>query len=84
MPNLRSAKKAMRQANTRRDQNRRQRSTLRSAVKRVRNATTHEGAVEAYAAAERLLDRAAGKGLIHHNAAARQKSRLLKAIRGKA
>ena len=73
----------MRQANARRDQNRRQRSTLRGAIKKVRGATTREGAAQAYAAAERLLDRAAGKGLIHHNAAARQKSRLLKAVRGK-
>jgi small subunit ribosomal protein S20 len=45
-------------------------------VKRVRSATALEQASGAYTTAVRLLDRAARKGLIHPNNAARHKSRL--------
>ena len=77
MPQIRSAKKRMRQAVARTAQNRTQRSRLRSALKKVRTATGAE--VEAaYAEAVQLLDRAGRKHLIHPNAAARQKSRLAK------
>ena len=76
MPKIKSAKKAMRQARTRTIRNKAQRSALRTAVKHVRVATTAAAATEAYALAARLLDRAARKGLIHKNNAARHKSRL--------
>ncbi len=69
----------MRQARSRTLRNRAQRSELRTAVKRVRQATG-AAAAQAYAAAVRLLDRAARKGLIHRNNAARHKSRLAKFI----
>jgi small subunit ribosomal protein S20 len=69
----------MRQARSRTLRNRAQRSELRTALKRVRQATG-EAAAQAYAAAVRLLDRAARKGLIHANNAARHKSRLAKHI----
>ncbi|MBI4420351.1 MAG: 30S ribosomal protein S20 [Gemmatimonadetes bacterium] len=83
MPRIRSAKKQMRQSRVRRVANRTQRSALRTAIKRVRAATTAEDAQAAYKAVERLLDRAARKGLIHRNSAARHKSRLWKAISAK-
>jgi small subunit ribosomal protein S20 len=76
MPKIKSAKKAMRQARSRAVRNRAQRSTLRTALKRVRAAATADAAAMAYALAARVLDRAARKGLIHKNNAARQKSRL--------
>ncbi len=76
MPKIKSAKKAMRQARSRTIRNRAQRSALRTAVKHVRVATTPAAATEAYVIAARLLDRAARKGLIHRNNAARHKSRL--------
>jgi small subunit ribosomal protein S20 len=76
VPKIKSAKKAMRQARTRTIRNKAQRSALRTAVKRVRVATTAAAATAAYAIAARLLDRAARKGLIHKNNAARHKSRL--------
>ncbi len=78
MPRIQSAKKRMRQARSRTPQNRTQRSRLRGALKKVRTATGAE-AETAYAEAEKLLDRAGRKHLIHPNAAARQKSRLAKA-----
>ena len=76
MPKIKSAKKAMRQARTRTIRNKAQRSALRTAVKHVRAATTAAAATQAYALAAQLLDRAARKGLIHRNNAARHKSRL--------
>ncbi len=78
MPNIRSVKKRMRQSTKRRARNRVQRAALRSAVKRVRTATTTEGAVEAYRTAERMLDRAAQRGLVSKNKVARTKSRLMR------
>jgi small subunit ribosomal protein S20 len=80
VPKIKSAKKAMRQARSRQERNRTQRSALRTAVKRVRAATA-EAAASAYIVAARLLDRAARKGLIHKNTAARHKSRLAKLIK---
>lgn len=77
MPNIRSVKKRMRQSTKRRSRNRVQRAALRSAVKRVRSAATAESAAQAYRDAERLLDRAAQKGLVSKNKAARTKSRLV-------
>lgn len=76
MPKIKSAKKAMRQARSRTVRNKAQRSELRTAVKRVRIAATAAAATQAYAIAAKLLDRAARKGLIHRNNAARHKSRL--------
>jgi small subunit ribosomal protein S20 len=76
MPKIKSAKKAMRQARSRTERNKGQRSSLRTALKRVRVAATADAAAVAYTLAARVLDRAARKGLIHKNNAARQKSRL--------
>jgi small subunit ribosomal protein S20 len=72
----------MRQARSRNEQNRVARSTLRTAIKRVRNAPA-ESAEAAYLEAVRLLDRAGRKRLIHPNAAARSKRRLRKVVAGK-
>ena len=84
MPRIKSAKKAMRQSRRHAIVNRAQRSALRTALKRVRSATTKDEATSAYASAVRLLDRAARKGLIHKNNAARNKSRLAKFVKTKA
>lgn len=83
MPKIKSAKKAMRQAKTHAALNRGQRSALRTAVKRVRSAPSAAVATEAFAVAVRLLDRAARKGLIHPNNAARHKSRLAAYVKTK-
>ncbi len=55
--------------------NRAQRSALRTALKK---AHTTVGADDDQTAAVTLLDRAARKGLIHKNTAARHKSRMAK------
>jgi small subunit ribosomal protein S20 len=76
LPNVKSAEKRARQSIVRRDRNRRDRTRLRTAIKRVRQAQTPDAARAALKAAESLLDRSASKGVIHRNTAARTKSRL--------
>ena len=78
MPKIKSAKKRMRQSRARASHNRSQRSQLRTAIKRVRQAPDAEAKSKAYAQAEKIIDRAGQKRLIHPNAAARLKSRLSK------
>lgn len=80
MPRIKSAKKRMRQAKVATAANRQKRSKLRTALKKVRAAVGAEAA-KVYAEAEKLLDRAGRKNLIHRNTAARQKSRLAKAVK---
>jgi small subunit ribosomal protein S20 len=76
--NTQSAKKRMRQQRRQGAKNRVQRSALRTAIRKVRSAATAAEARRALLAAERLLDRAARKRLVHPNTAARQKTRLHK------
>lgn len=80
MPQIKSSRKRMRQAEAAREHNRERRSQLRTAIKKVRNATTSEEATRAYTEAVSMLDRAARKNLVHRNAAARTKSRLARVI----
>ena len=78
MPNIASAKKQLRKSKSAAIRNRAQRSELRTALKRAKAGDANDAA---RLAAVRLLDRAARKGLIHRNAAARQKSSLAKAAK---
>ena len=81
MPHSRSAKKRQRQADKARERNREQKSTVRTAIKKVRDAETPDAAETAYREAEALLDRAATRRLIHPRMAARTKSRLSRAAK---
>jgi small subunit ribosomal protein S20 len=73
VPNIASAKKNMRKSRAATVRNRAQRAALRTALKRAKAAAaTADDRTKAVS----LLDRAARKGLIHANAAARHKSRL--------
>ncbi len=79
MANSAQAKKRVRQAEKARSRNASQRSSMRTSVKKVLKAIDSNdlsAATEAYRYATTLLDRAARKGLIHKNKAARLKSRL--------
>ncbi len=80
MPRIASAKKNMRKTRAATARNRGQRSTLRTALKTAK--LTEASPAERMKAVQ-LLDRAARKGLIHKNAAARQKSKLAKASAAK-
>ena len=78
MPNIASAKKNMRKSRAATVRNRAQRAALRTALKRAKAPTA---TVDERTKAVSLLDRAARKGLIHANAAARHKSRLATAVK---
>ena len=75
MPNIASAKKRMRKSRATTVRNRAQRSALRTALKKAK---APAATAEERLATTSLIDRAARKGLVHRNAAARQKSRLAK------
>jgi small subunit ribosomal protein S20 len=84
LANSAQATKRARQAENNRQRNASQRSMLRTAIKKVVaaiDAGDADAAKEAYKGAVPLIDRMAGKGLIHANKAARHKSRLNQHIR---
>lgn len=79
MANIKSAIKRARQNIKLRMQNASERSMFRTFVKNVSKAIesgNKELAVAAYAKAQPIIDKAAGKGIIHKNKANRIKSRL--------
>ena len=83
MPNIKSAIKRVKTSEKRRLHNASQRSALRTAVKAFESAVAAqnaETAQQALIAAIKKLDKAATKGLIHKNTAARKKSRLTKKL----
>jgi small subunit ribosomal protein S20 len=78
-----SALKAHRQSLAQREHNRQFRSRLRSALRAVRVAIDGNDLAGAKAALRdtiSLIDKMAGKGIIHQNAANRHKSRLTKRL----
>ena len=83
MANTKSAEKAARQATKRQAANRVLLGGSRTSVKKARLAIASGDAAvaqEAVRAAISTLDRAAAKGVIHRNNAARRISRLMKAL----
>jgi small subunit ribosomal protein S20 len=78
VPNIKSAEKRWRQSLKRRMRNRIVKSTIRTRVKTVnRTIGAAEPDAEALKLAIKALDKAAEKGIIHKNNAARRKSRLM-------
>jgi small subunit ribosomal protein S20 len=87
MANIKSAKKRARQNEVRREHNAGLRSRMRTAIKGVRKAITSgdKGAAQtALRGATSVLDSTVGKGIVHRNMAARNKSRLSAAIKAMA
>ena len=80
MAHHKSALKRIRQSEVRRTRNRNFRKRLATAIKNVRNAETREDGEQKLKIVTSLLDRAAGKDLIHHNKAANQKSKLTRFV----
>lgn len=79
MPNTRSAAKRVRSSQARRLYNRSIKSRVRTLVKKFEQAVQSgekELAVERYRAPASALDKAAAKGVVHKNLAARKKSRM--------
>ncbi|MEQ1824486.1 MAG: 30S ribosomal protein S20 [Pirellula sp.] len=79
MPNIKSAKKRHRQSLERRARNRSAKSTLKTAIKKLREtveAKKFDDAKTLYLDLCKLLDQTASKKIIHVNKASRTKSRL--------
>jgi small subunit ribosomal protein S20 len=79
MPTTKSAKKRHRQSLQRRAKNRSTKSSIKTQIRKVREAVKAGDLAKAEAEARlaaKKLDRAASKRIIHPNAAARTKSRL--------
>lgn len=84
MANTPSAKKATRKIERRTAVNKTRRTRMRSYLRRVEEAITggdKDVAQEALKAVEPVLMRAAQKGILHKNAAARKVSRLTKRVK---
>lgn len=85
MANSAQARKRARQADKQRAHNASLRSTLRTAIKRVRQAISagnKDAAKEVYRQSIAVIDRIADKKIIHKNKASRHKSRLSAQIKG--
>lgn len=79
MPNIKSAKKRLRQSMERRARNRAAKSQLKTAIKKLRTtvlAKNFDDAKAQYTALCKMLDQTASKKIIHVNKASRTKSRL--------
>ena len=79
MANTSSAKKAVRTIARRSEENKMIRSQVKTAVKKALKAEPAQSA-ELFSAAQKSLDQAASKGIMHKNKAARKKSRLARRV----
>ena len=83
MANIKSQIKRVKTNEKRRQRNKSVRSSVRTAVRRFREAVEAgdaEKATELQRAAAKALDKAAGKGVIHKNQAANRKSAMAKRV----
>ena len=83
MPHTKSAEKALRQNEKRRDHNRTVKKAIKVQVKKFTTALeegTPEQKIAEYKQAVKRFDKAAAKKIIHPNAAARKKSQLAKKL----
>ena len=81
MANTSSAKKAVRTIARRTQENKSTRTGIKNLVKKAHEAIKGgKTGLEAVRAAESTIDKAVGKGVLHKNKAARQKSRLMKRL----
>ena len=80
MPNIKSAKKRMELSAVARAKNRSERTRIRTAIKRVRQAQSAQEGQAHLRDAIAMLDRAATQRLYHPNRAARVKGRLARHV----
>jgi small subunit ribosomal protein S20 len=82
MANIKSQKKRNRQNETQRLRNKSIKSDLKTSIRKVeRAAEAGEPTDELFMIAQKKIDTAAAKGILHPNAAARHKSRLATSLR---
>ena len=83
MPNIKSAKKRVKVIAVKTARNKAARTALKSEIKKANVAIeSGENTVEAVRAAQKKIDQAVAKGLLHKNTAARKKSALAKKANG--
>ena len=83
MPNIKSAKKRVKVIAVKTARNKANRSALKTEIKKANVAIeSGENKVEAVRAAQKKIDQAVAKGLLHKNTAARKKSALAKKANG--
>ncbi len=82
MPQHKSAIKRVRQIERRRKRNIMNRSRMRTAIKKIRNAPDKESAVKELSSTLSVIDSMVNKGIIHKNKAANLKSKLSKHVAG--
>ncbi len=80
MANHQSAKKRIRQSESRRVTNKYHARTTRNAVKKLRDTTDKKEATEMYTEVVAMLDKLAQKSIIHKNKASNLKSKLARHI----
>jgi small subunit ribosomal protein S20 len=85
VPNIRQQEKRVRIAARQRLENLRYRSTIKTLAKRLETAVTDgesETIASEHVALVRVIDKAASRGAIHQNAAARKKSQAARVVAG--
>lgn len=80
MPNTKQAKKRLLQTEKRRQSNKLVRSAMRTSMKKVLRASSRSDGEAVLPLAQKRIDKAAMKHIIHSNAAARYKARLAKRV----
>jgi small subunit ribosomal protein S20 len=83
MPNIKSAKKRVKQSESKHERNVARKSAIKTATKKVMAAVEEQDVAqmkELLKDAESKLARAKGKGVLHKNTVARKVSRLAKAV----
>ena len=81
MPNIKSAKKRVKTDQIKRERNKDQITSMRTAIKKVKVSAKDENkeiATQTLSEANKKIDKAVKSGLIHKNKAARNKSKLAK------
>ncbi len=75
-----SAQKRARQTIKKTEKNKKNRALLKGSIKRSASSTDKAAGMEEFKKTTAILDRAAGKGLIHKNKAANTKSKIAKLL----
>lgn len=84
MPRSKSVLKRQRQTARRAAQNKTVRSRIKTLERRVREASSPEEAQDRFRQFQTRIDKAAARGIIHPNKAARRKARMAKTLEDKA
>jgi small subunit ribosomal protein S20 len=80
VPNIKSAKKRLKQSRKRREHNKDVKSSIRTVTKKLLQTESQEEAEEMLRHASSILDRAARRGILPKNAVARRKSHLTRYV----